>query len=138
MKTRFSRAIVYGLIILFGLLCALPNVLPDPVLKKLPDWYTQNQLTLGLDLRGGSHLLLEVDTSELTANKNPALHEQIVRDAVEQSLEVVRRRLNETGMVEPIITRQGNDSILVQLPGVGDPQHIRELLGTTARMTFHC
>lgn len=137
MKTRFSRAIVYGLIIVFGLLCALPNVLPDPVLKKLPDWYTQNQLTLGLDLRGGSHLLLEVDTSELVRNKNPALHEQIVRDAVEQSLEVVRRRLDETGMVEPMITRQGSDSILVQLPGVNDPQHIRELLGTTARMTFH-
>jgi len=137
MKTRFSRAIVYGLIILFGLLCALPNVLPDSALEKLPVWYTQNQLTLGLDLRGGSHLLLEVDTSELTANKNPALHEQIVRDAVEQSLEVVRRRLDETGMVEPMITRQGSDSILVQLPGVNDPQHIRELLGTTARMTFH-
>jgi SecD/SecF fusion protein len=137
MKTRFSRAIVYGLIILFGLLSALPNVLPDSVLQKLPDWYTQNQLTLGLDLRGGSHLLLEVDTSELVANKNPALHEQIVRDAVEQSLEVVRRRLDETGMVEPMITRQGSDSILVQLPGVNDPQHIRELLGTTARMTFH-
>lgn len=137
MKTRFSRAIVYGLIILFGLLSALPNLLPDSVLQKLPDWYTQNQLTLGLDLRGGSHLLLEVDTSELIANKNPALHEQIVRDAVEQSLEVVRRRLDETGMVEPMITRQGSDSILVQLPGVSDPQHIRELLGTTARMTFH-
>ncbi|WP_331351170.1 protein translocase subunit SecD [Cellvibrio sp. UBA7671] len=137
MKTRFSRAIVYGLIILFGLLSALPNVLPDSVLQKLPDWYTQNQLTLGLDLRGGSHLLLEVDTSELVANKNPALHEQIVRDAVEQSLEVVRRRLDETGMVEPMITRQGSDSILVQLPGVNDPQHIRELLGTKARMTFH-
>ena len=137
MKTRFSRALVYGLIILFGLLSALPNVLPDSVLQKLPEWYAQNQLTLGLDLRGGSHLLLEVDTSELTANRNPALHEQIVRDAVEQSLEVVRRRLDETGMVEPMITRQGSDSILVQLPGVNDPQHIRELLGTTARMTFH-
>lgn len=137
MKTLFSRAIVYGLIILFGLLSALPNVLPDSVLQKLPEWYMQNQLTLGLDLRGGSHLLLEVDTSELVANKNPALHEQIVRDAVEQSLEVVRRRLDETGMVEPMITRQGSDSILVQLPGVNDPQHIRELLGTTARMTFH-
>jgi SecD/SecF fusion protein len=137
MKTLFSRAIVYGLIILFGLLSALPNVLPNSVLEKLPDWYTQNQLTLGLDLRGGSHLLLEVDTSELVRNKNPALHEQIVRDAVEQSLEVVRRRLDETGMVEPMITRQGSDSILVQLPGVNDPQHIRELLGTTARMTFH-
>ncbi len=137
MKTLFSRAIVYGLIILFGLLCALPNVLPDSVLEKLPGWYTQNQLTLGLDLRGGSHLLLEVDTSELVRNKNPAMHTQIVRDAVEQSVEVVRRRLDETGMVEPMITRQGSDSILVQLPGVDDPQHIRELLGTTARMTFH-
>ncbi|AQT60664.1 protein translocase subunit SecD [Cellvibrio sp. PSBB023] len=137
MKTLFSRAIVYGLIILFGLLSALPNLLPDSALAKLPDWYAKNQLTLGLDLRGGSHLLLEVDTSELVRNKNPALHEQIVRDAVEQSLQVVRRRLDETGMVEPMITRQGRDSILVQLPGVSDPQHIRDLLGTTARMTFH-
>ncbi|MFC3115899.1 protein translocase subunit SecD [Cellvibrio fontiphilus] len=137
MKTLFSRALVYGLIILFGLLSALPNVLPESTLQKLPDWYSHNQLTLGLDLRGGSHLLLEVDTSELTRNKNPALHDQIVRDAVEQSVEVVRRRLDETGMVEPMITRQGSDSILVQLPGVSDPHHIRELLGTTARMTFH-
>lgn len=137
MKTLFSRAIVYGLIILFGLLCALPNVLPDTAAEKLPDWYAQNKLTLGLDLRGGSHLLLEVDTRELVRNKNPELHEQIVRDAVEQSVEVVRRRLDETGMVEPMITRQGSDSILVQLPGVNDPHHIRELLGTTARMTFH-
>jgi SecD/SecF fusion protein len=40
-------------------------------------------------------------------------------------------------LVEPLITRQGADSILVQLPGVDDPQHIRQLLGTTARMTFH-
>lgn len=137
MKTLFSRAVVYGLIILFGLLCALPSVLPDSALEKLPVWYTKNQLTLGLDLRGGSHLLLEVDASELVRNKSPALHEKIVRDAVEQSLEVIRRRLDETGMVEPMITRQGTDSILVQLPGVNDPQHIRELLGTTARMTFH-
>jgi SecD/SecF fusion protein len=137
MKTLFPRAIVYGLVILCGLLSALPNLLSDSALEKLPDWYAQNQLTLGLDLRGGSHLLLEVDTSDLVRNKNPALHDQIVRDAVEQSLQVVRRRLDETGMVEPMITRQGSDSILVQLPGVNDPQHIRQLLGTTARMTFH-
>ncbi|HSC67638.1 MAG TPA: protein translocase subunit SecD [Cellvibrio sp.] len=137
MKTLFTRAVAYGLIILLGLLCALPSVLPNAVLEKLPAWYTQHQITLGLDLRGGSHLLLEVDTSDLVRNKNPAMHDQLVRDAVEQSLEVVRRRLDETGMVEPMITRQGSDSILVQLPGVDDPQHIRELLGTTARMTFH-
>jgi SecD/SecF fusion protein len=137
MKSLSSRAVIYSLIILMGLLCAVPNLLPDSWLKKLPDWYSQQQITLGLDLRGGSHLLLEVDTSELTHNKNPAMHSQIIQDAVEQSLEVVRRRLNETGMVEPIITRHGKDSILVQMPGVNDPQHIRELLGTTAQMTFH-
>lgn len=137
MKSLFSRAVVYCLIILFGLLCALPSLLPESIRAQLPDWYAQKAITLGLDLRGGSHLLLEVDTDELTQHKNVAQHSQIINDAVIQSLEVVRRRLDETGMVEPIITRQGMDSILVQMPGVNDPHHIRELLGTTAKMTFH-
>ena len=104
--------------------------------KTILTWYSQNKLTLGLDLRGGSHLLLEVDTSELVANKNPALHEQIVRDAVEQSLEVVRRRLDETGMVEPMITRQGSDSILVQLPGVTDRERALEIISKAAHLEF--
>lgn len=210
MKTFFSRAVIYSLIILLGLLSALPNVLPDSVLQKLPDWYASNHITLGLDLRGGSHLLMEVDTSSLLHGDNQQLAERLSaelrtagiahakaevsaqgiylrphdvtqlpnviriarilikqemteapiyeidaradelvvistgqhreslhKDAVERSLEVVRRRLNETGMVEPMITRQGKDKILVQLPGVDNPQHIRQLLGTTARMTFH-
>jgi SecD/SecF fusion protein len=210
MQTLFSRAVVYGLIILLGLLSALPNLLPDSTLNKLPDWYANNQITLGLDLRGGSHLLLAVDGEQLLNNSNQSLadklsdelrtakirhtkaqvsektirlqvndvaqldevtrivralvreqaspaslyqfsesgkellltsteaHEQmLMRDAVERSLEVVRRRLDETGMVEPMITRQGKDSILVQLPGVDDPSHIRTLLGTTASMSFH-
>lgn len=210
MKTLSSRAVVYSLIILFGLLSALPNALPENIRQKLPDWYAQNQITLGLDLRGGSHLLMEVDTSDLLKTDNQQLADRLTgelrtarilyntpvvtadsikinildakqmpdvarmarvlikpdggmapvyeiseeqgmltikttelhqrnltKDAVERSLEVVRRRLNETGLVDPIITRQGADSILVQLPGVDDPQHIRDLLGTTARMTFH-
>ncbi|PUA27315.1 MAG: protein translocase subunit SecDF [Cellvibrio sp. 79] len=137
MKSLFSRAVIYSLIILLGLLCALPSLLPEDIRAELPDWYAQKTITLGLDLRGGSHLLLEVETDELTQNKNTALHSQIINDAVIQSLEVVRRRLDETGMVEPMITRQGVDSILVQMPGVNNPQHIRELLGTTAKMTFH-
>ena len=210
MKTLASRAVVYSLIILFGLLSALPNALPENIRQKLPDWYAQNQITLGLDLRGGSHLLMEVDTSDLLKTDNQQLADRLTgelrtarilyntpvvtadsikinildakqmpdvarmarvlikpdggiapvyeiseeqgmltikttelhqrnltKDAVERSLEVVRRRLNETGLVDPIITRQGADSILVQLPGVDDPQHIRDLLGTTARMAFH-
>lgn len=210
MRSLSTRAVVYSFFILLGLLSALPNVLPEHVLQKLPSWYSSNTLTLGLDLRGGSHLLMEVDTQNLLAEKNQDLADQISaklrelrifhsrpevrrgeiritptnpadlekvreairplleglangtrgyrvevgsqslsisaskefsesvrKDAVERSLEVVRRRLNETGLVDPTITRQGEDGVLVQLPGVDDPAYIRQLLGTTAKMTFH-
>jgi protein-export membrane protein SecD len=60
-----------------------------------------------------------------------------VRAAVNQSLEVVRRRIDEVGTREPTIQRQGDDRILVQVPGERDPSSIKELLGRTARLTFH-
>ena len=60
-----------------------------------------------------------------------------VRAAVAQSLEVVRRRIDEVGTREPTIQRQGDDRILVQVPGERDPTSIKELLGRTARLTFH-
>lgn len=137
MKSLSSRAIVYGLVIVLGLLSALPNLLPAGMADKLPEWYQENAIALGLDLQGGSHLLLEVDATELLANNPDQPEDVILKDAVERSLEVVRRRLNETGLVEPSITRQGKNHILVQMPGVADPAEIRELLGTTAQMTFH-
>jgi preprotein translocase subunit SecD len=56
---------------------------------------------------------------------------------VEQSLEIVRRRIDESGVAEALIARQGQNRILVQLPGVDDPARIKDLLGRTARMTFH-
>ncbi len=210
MKSLSSRAALYGLIVVLGLLSALPNVLPPSAQSHLPAWYSQNTLSLGLDLRGGSHLLLEADTNELLASEYRAMGDALKRelrqfrisptkididpqqmrlqftklthsskavevardmareaneaerrfsvsqsdtlvelrfseryqdklydDALERSLEVVRRRLDETGLVEPSITRQGDDGILVQMPGLQDPQHIRQLLGTTAKMSFH-
>ncbi|KPQ02418.1 protein translocase subunit SecD [Marinobacter sp. HL-58] len=210
MKSLRSRAVVYGLVIVLGLLSALPNILPHKLSGELPDWYLENTVCLGLDLQGGSHLLLEADIQELVATEYETvadelteslreagirygraqmtdagielpvrqadrvseaaslaralatetpdgtrrfdvdLHgtrlvltltgpwrESIARDAVERSLEVVRRRLDETGLVDPSITRQGSDGILVQMPGVADPSEIRELLGITAKMTFH-
>jgi SecD/SecF fusion protein len=186
---------------------ALPNVLPQHLAGALPDWYTGNTVRLGLDLRGGSHLLLEVDTSELAGDKTLQFAERVAveletgriahrspepsesgqriplsdrnqaaqaariarelareggsvsfdvdidgasltlaptaayvkdltADAVERSLEIVRQRLDATGVVEPSVARQG-DAIIVQLPGVDDPARVRELLGTTARLTFH-
>jgi preprotein translocase subunit SecD len=56
---------------------------------------------------------------------------------IEQSIEIVRRRIDETGTNEPVIQRQGEDRILVQLPGVGDPQYIKDLLQKTAKLAFH-
>jgi protein-export membrane protein SecD len=55
---------------------------------------------------------------------------------IEQSIEIVNRRIDETGTKEPTIIRQGDDRIVVQLPGVKDPQHVKDLIGKTAKMTF--
>ena len=57
--------------------------------------------------------------------------------AIEQSIEIVRRRVDETGVSEPTIQQQGEQRILVQLPGIEDPERIKRLLGKTAKLTFH-
>ncbi len=187
-----------------GLLFAAPNLLTQRQAESLPDWLPHQQINLGLDLRGGSHLLLEVETStviqerlealvdsaraelrqarigykdlgvegtgvavtiidadrvaearELLRRIDPdtviegddggrlslVLTEQAIREresaAVDQSIEIIRRRIDETGVREPTIQRQGTDRILVQLPGVDDPERIKDLIGQTAKMTFH-
>ncbi|KXJ61691.1 MAG: preprotein translocase subunit SecD [Alteromonas sp. Nap_26] len=209
--TRFSfRGLVYVLVVLFGLLSAAPNILPQTLKQQLPSWYTSHTLSLGLDLQGGSHLLLAADTDALfkkqldgfTNDVFSALREQNIRyskthsadsnavaftlrdseqgrkvkeitytvtaqpsgssaldvdindanitlklselytqsllkDALNRSVDVVRKRLNETGLTEPSVTLQGSDAILVQMPGVSDPTQVKKLLGTTAQMTFH-
>ena len=208
MRITLSRALRHILVVLLALACALPNVLPGAMLERLPNWYASNQMTLGLDLRGGSYLLLGVDVGGLLESRNQRLADTVVLrlrearlrhapprvsatgidvelrdksrvdeaaavlrsvlqaqasrawtlaendtvlrlelrrtdidatvdDAVTQSLEVVRRRLDESGLVEPGIARQGRDRIEVQLPGVTDPQQVRALLGTTAKMDFY-
>jgi preprotein translocase subunit SecD len=59
-----------------------------------------------------------------------------MRKTIEQSIQIVEKRVNELGTVEPIIQRQGTDRILVQVPGLQDPTHLKELLGKTAKMEF--
>jgi preprotein translocase subunit SecD len=67
---------------------------------------------------------------------DPAILER-VRQAVAQSIEIIGRRVNELGTVEPLIQREGNDRILVQVPGLQDPTRLKQLLGKTAKLDFH-
>jgi protein-export membrane protein SecD len=84
----------------------------------------------------------EFTVSDLAGNNealtlSPTALEQTATHAVQQSIEIVRRRIDETGVVDPQIERQGSDRIVVELPGVEDPNKIKDLLGKTAKMTFH-
>ncbi len=87
-------------------------------------------LNLGLDLRGGSSLLLELDVSKL--DKNEPLNEAMAR-----AIEIIRNRIDQYGVGETIITRQGDKWILVQLPGVANPAAAEALIGKTAMLEFH-
>lgn len=81
----------------------------------------------GLDLQGGTHVVLEaVDTPEATVDE----------DAVQRVVKIIERRVNELGLTEPIIQRQGDRRIIVELPGVKDPEKAIELLGKTAMLEF--
>jgi protein-export membrane protein SecD len=186
-----------------GVILAIPNLFTEQQLAGLPRWIPHNQVALGLDLRGGSYLLLEVDVAAAERERLNSVEETVrnalrdarigytglgvgdagvaftIRDAarindarqiltrldpdlavdvtpggagtvrfkqgasearrrqaVEQSIEIIRRRIDETGTKEPTIQRQGQDRILVQLPGVDNPEHVKALLGRTAKLTF--
>lgn len=82
----------------------------------------------GLDLQGGIHLALEVDQSR-GAVANPA-------DALERALRVIRTRIDEFGVAEPLVQRVGNDRIVVELPGMGDPTRARQIVQRTAFLEF--
>ncbi len=190
-------------VLAIGMIFAAPNLLNRETADGLPGWLPHEQVNLGLDLQGGSYLLLEVDLefvvreqlenlvdgiriglrkarigyTQLGRDGQTAVFRvqdpdsiergrQIVRDlatdlliqvsddgafrisftpealdqrrrsVVEQSIEIVRRRIDETGTREPSIQRQGDRRILVQLPGVRDPERIKKLLGKTAKLTF--
>ncbi len=86
-------------------------------------------LKLGLDLRGGMHLVLEVDLNRLPQGTSPG-------DAMERALEVIRNRVDQFGVAEPLIARQGDKWLVVELPGVKDPERAIELIGKTALLEF--
>ncbi len=87
----------------------------------------KRSLNLGLDIVGGMHLTLEVDKSKLSAEE--------ARDAGDRALEVIRNRVDQFGVFEPIIQKAGRDRILIQLPGV-DRERAKTLIGQTAQLKF--
>jgi preprotein translocase subunit SecD len=198
--------------LLFGLVFTLPNILPKSVMDQVPAWAPHQKLNLGLDLQGGSYLLLEVDTDALKRERLANLLEdvrgtlrteqivftglgqvngmvtvrvtdptqveaarkslsrlgqplagapggrdmnlQVLSDqtlqlslvqealnaegakAVEQSIEIIRRRIDALGTREPTIIRQGTNRIVVQAPGESDPERLKKVIGQTAKLTF--
>jgi len=98
-------------------------------LEKTRDRILGKILKLGLDLRGGMHLVLEVDLNRLPEGTASS-------DAMERALEIIRNRVDQFGVAEPLIARQGDRWIVVELPGVKDPERAVELIGKTALLEF--
>ncbi len=197
-----GKIISVFLVVALGLFFAVPNVVPRDQSEDFPSWW--QPVNLGLDLRGGSYLLMEVDTAtvrteqftDLQETTRQALRdarigyrnlavrgdavtlqipdqdqipdarraiaaasqdaefenleggrlritlgEQVLRDrqiaAVTQSIEIVRRRVDEFGTSEASIQRQGQDRIIIELPGIDDPERVKEIIGRTAKLNFH-
>ncbi|MEA3490172.1 MAG: protein translocase subunit SecD [Candidatus Omnitrophota bacterium] len=92
------------------------------------DIVKEGKLNLGLDLQGGMHLVLEVDTSKLEPNA--------AKDAPQRAVEIIRNRIDEFGVLEPVIQLQGKNRILVQLPGITDTERAKDIIGRTAHLEF--
>ena len=88
---------------------------------------SSGQRSLEVSDAGGGLIRLTVPQAAITER---------IRQTIEQSIQIVERRVNELGTVEPLIQRQGTDRILVQVPGLQDPTRLKELLGKTAKMEF--
>lgn len=111
-----SRHLVWRSIFVLGVVAgAIALVLARPV-------------RLGLDLRGGTQIVLEAQDTEL---------EQVDDDTVARTLEVLRRRVDQLGVSEPSLQRSGDRRVLIELPGVADPEEALEVIGRTAQLTFH-
>ncbi|HEX2724318.1 MAG TPA: protein translocase subunit SecD [Beijerinckiaceae bacterium] len=220
---RFSttKIVVTIGVVLLGLLLAVPSLMTreqrDALKSHLPAWFPLHAIVLGLDLQGGSHVLLEVDAPDLIRTQAIQLRDDVrrilretgvaleggiqmlprgiqlrvadpasrarvmprlrelaqpignailgqtgartidvvenpdgliqltfteqgmsdrIRRAIDQAIEVLRRRVDALGTTEPNIQRQGADRVLVQVPGLQDPQRLKEILGKTAKLEF--
>ncbi len=204
LKSLKLRFLLVFLFLVISVIFCLPNIIePKGALRK---YLPSDKIHLGLDLKGGMHLLLELDTSKLMQNmvdrKFNALKDAMIREgirflgldikdmtisvsirpeqkeklynlvgkefgdlkaggtkiegenikveflipekelsaikdnAIGQALETIRNRIDQFGVSEPVIVKQGDNQILVQLPGIKDPERALELIGRTAQLEF--
>jgi SecD/SecF fusion protein len=88
----------------------------------------KGKINLGLDLQGGMHLVLRLDTEKIPPEGR--------KDAVDRAIEIIRNRIDQFGIGEMAIQKQGKDRIIVQLPGVTDRERALEIVGQTAHLEF--
>jgi preprotein translocase subunit SecD len=85
---------------------------------------------------GSNDLLVRADGDEVVVTLSDAERVAMDERTVQQSLEIIRRRIDEVGTREPTIQRQGSDRILIQVPGIGSASELKDIIGTTAQLTF--
>src|SRR6267378_2836781 len=126
----------YRLLVILGLIGAsLWALFPRTVVERVTrngqivyDTVRRVPLKRGLDLQGGMHLALEVDESKgLVPDKSKA---------IDNALKVVRNRIDEFGVSEPLVQRAGSDRIIVELPGIDDPQRAQDVVQKSAFLEF--
>ncbi|MDD5634034.1 MAG: protein translocase subunit SecD [Candidatus Omnitrophica bacterium] len=104
------------------------SIPPFPTYNNEGKIVKEGRLNLGLDLQGGMNIVLEVDTSKLSENE--------AKDAPQRALEIIRNRIDQFGVTEPLVQLQGKNRIFVQLPGITDRQRAKEIIAKTAHLEF--
>jgi preprotein translocase subunit SecD len=108
--------------------------------KILPHWAESavwaKRISLGLDLQGGSSLVLQADYEKLEKELGRKLSDTDKTEYLNQALELLPDRINPYGVSEPMIRTRGNDSIELQMPGVRDPEAVKKIVGMTGRVEY--
>lgn len=115
---------------------ALPNVMRDKIIFILRD-DEQHQSAKKLIKELSDRVEIEIDDNRFEVYFSDERMVEMKRHLIQQSIEIVRRRVDETGTKEPTIQARGEDRILLQVPGIENSSELRSILGQTAKMTFH-
>jgi len=135
MKTRW-KLVVIAAVLGYCVWALLPSVryysMSEDQRSKLAadqrEKFNDSAIKLGLDLQGGAHLVMEVDDSKLDENSK--------KDAVDRAIKILRNRIDQFGVAEPVIQKQGEKRIIVELPGLEDLERVERVVGQTAKLEF--